>query len=459
VAERPLVIVSNRGPLSFHVDDGGELRSKRGAGGLVSGIAPLVVDTDTTWIAAAVSAGDRVAAEQGRITADGFNVRTLAIDPGVYRQYYDVICNATLWFVHHGLFDLPRRPRFDQRWRSAWSAYREVNQAFADVIADEAPADAVVLVQDYHLGLVPPRLRERRDDVAIVHFSHTPFASPDLYRVLPTDARRELLDGMAASDACGFHTARWADAFRACCATFAGGEPPPTFLAPLAPDAEDIGAVARSGRCDEAHAKLDERLAGRHLIARVDRIELSKNLLRGFHAFDDLLERYPTWRERVVFGAFVYPSREGLTEYLAYRQEVEGLARFVNEKWATADWEPIILDASDDFPASVAALRRFDVLLVNPIRDGLNLVAKEGPMVNERDGALVLSSEAGVWDELADVAVGVHPLDIAETADALADVLGWDASRRADHATALRAAAMLRTPRDWLDDLIRAASS
>jgi trehalose 6-phosphate synthase len=314
-------------------------------------------------------------------------------------------------------------------------------------------------VQDYHLALVAPRLRARRDDVAIVHFSHTPFASPDLYRVLPTEARRELLDGMAASDACGFHTARWADAFRACCTTFASGEPPPTFVAPLAPDAEDIGGVAHSDRCDEAHAKLDERLAGRHLIVRVDRIELSKNLLRGFHAFDDLLERYPTWRERVVFGAFVYPSREGLTEYLAYRQEVEGLARFVNEKWATADWEPIILDASDDFPASVAALRRFDVLLVNPIRDGLNLVAKEGPMVNERDGALVLSSEAGVWDELADVAVGVHPLDIAETADALADVLGWDASRRADHATALRAAAMLRTPRDWLGDLIRAASS
>jgi trehalose 6-phosphate synthase len=300
-------------------------------------------------------------------------------------------------------------------------------------------------------------LRDRRADLAIVHFSHTPFASPDLFRVLPTEPRGELLHGMAAADACGFHTVRWADAFQACCATFTD-ESPRTFIAPLAPDPDDIGSVARSERCDVALASLDEQLAGRQLIARVDRIELSKNLLRGFHAFDDLLERYPAWRERVVFGAFVYPSREGLPEYLAYRQEVEGLARFVNDKWATPDWQPIVLDTSDDFPASVAALRRFDVLLVNPIRDGLNLVAKEGPMVNERNGALVLSSEAGVWAELAEVAVGVHPLDIVETADAMADALSWDTGRRADHAAALRAAALRRTPRDWLDDLIRAGS-
>ena len=167
-------------------------------------------------------------------------------------------------------------------------------------------------------------------------------------------------------------------------------------------------------------------------MVRVDRIELSKNLLRGFLAFDDLLDRHPDLRGRVVFGAFCYPSREGLAEYLAYRQEVESLVHQINERWATDDWTPILLETSDDFPRSVAALRRYDVLLVNPIRDGLNLVAKEGPLVNERDGLVVLSTEAGAWAELEGAVLAVNPFDITATADAMPDALGRaPAERRA----------------------------
>ena len=190
---------------------------------------------------------------------------------------------------------------------------------------------------------------------------------------------------------------------------------------------------------------------------RVDRIELSKNILRGFLAFEDLLERYPEWRERVVFGAYVYPSREGLPEYLAYRQEVEASVRRINERLATADWTPILYDASDDFPRSVAALRRADVVLVNPMRDGLNLVAKEGPLVNERDAVLVLSPEAGVWDELAGAARPVHPFDIAGTADALPAALAATPEERATEAAELRRRAAARTPADWLADQLAAA--
>lgn len=455
MADRPLVLVSNRGPLSFTLGDDGQLRSRRGAGGLVSGIGPLVVGTPTTWIAAAISDGDRVAAERGRIEADGFNVRTLAIDPTTYRQYYDVICNATLWFVHHGLFDLSRRPRIDRRWYEAWEAYREVNHAFADVVADEAPEGALVLVQDYHLCLVAPRLAERRPDLAAVHFSHTPFATPDLLRVLPTAVRRELLDGLTAHRACGFHTARWAAGFEACCAELAD-RTTPTFVAPLAPDPNDLRAVAGGEACQRALDAFDEQLGDRRLIVRVDRIELSKNLLRGFYAFDELLERFPEHRGQVVFGAFVYPSREGLPEYLAYQEEVRTLVQRLVDKWGDDDWTPIVLDTSDDFPASVAALRRYDVLLVNPIRDGLNLVAKEGPLVNERDGELVLSREAGAWDELAEVATGIDPVDVSGTAEALHHALVRPAAERQERAARLRAVATSRTPRDWLDALVAA---
>ena len=450
------MIVSNRGPLSFSLGADGDLVARRGAGGLVSGLAPLVTDTDAVWIAAAISDGDREAASRGVVAADGFRVRLLAIDPDVYRAAYDVVCNATLWFLHHNLYELARRPRFDTRFRDAWESYREVNRAFADVIAESAPEGAAVLVQDYHLALVALFLADRRPDLRLVHFSHTPFANPDSWRVLPLDLGRELLAGMAAHHACGFHSPRWADCFRACCAEQLGQEPT-TFVAPLAPDAADIGRVAAGDACAAALAELDASVGDRALLVRVDRIELSKNILRGFQAFDDLLERYPEWRERVVFGAFVYPSREGLPEYLAYRQEVEATVRRINERWATPGWTPILFDPSDDFPRSVAALRRADVFLINPIRDGLNLVAEEGPLVNERDAILLLSPEAGVWDQLVGAARPVHPYDISGTADALVAALTATPEERAIEAGELRRRAAARTPEDWLADQLAAA--
>jgi len=311
-------------------------------------------------------------------------------------------------------------------------------------------------VQDYHLALVASFVAPVRPDLRLVHFSHTPFAGPDAWRVLPVDLGRELLAGMAAHTACGFHSRRWADAFSACCAEQLG-EAPTTFVAPLAPDAADIERVAEGAACAGALERLERVVGDRALVVRVDRIELSKNILRGFIAFEDLLERYPEWRERVIFGAFVYPSREGLPEYLAYRQEVEATVRRINERWATPGWTPILFDPSDDFPGSVAALRRADVFLINPIRDGLNLVAEEGPLINDRDAVLLLSPEAGVWDQLAGVARAVHPYDVSGTADALAAALSASPEERAAEAAELRRRAAARTPPDWLDDQLAAA--
>jgi trehalose 6-phosphate synthase len=456
MAERAVVIVSNRGPVSFQVADGGDLVARRGAGGLVSGLAPLVVGTDTTWIAAAMTPGDRIAAEQGVVEAEGFRVRSLSLEPADYAMAYDTVCNATLWFLHHGLFERARRPRFDLRFREAWAAFGRVNAAFAEVVADEAPDGAAVLVQDYHLALVPALLRERRPDLRIVHFSHTPFATPDQWRMLPTDLGAELLAGMAAATGCGFHSARWAEAFTACCREQLGSEPT-TFVAPLASDPADLAAAAASVACATELAAVEAAVGDRAFVVRVDRIELSKNLLRGFWAFDDLLDRYPQWRNEVVLGAFCYPSREGLPEYLAYRQEVETLVRTVNERWATPEWTPILFDPTDHFPRSVAALRRADVFLVNPIKDGLNLVAAEGPLVNEHDAVLLLSPEAGIWDLLGEVATAVHPYDVSGTADALHAALSLPSAERAVSAAALRARAAARTPADWLADQLDVA--
>lgn len=456
MAERPVVIVSNRGPVSFRRDETGALVAKRGAGGLVSGIGPLVAGTGATWIAAAMSDADREAASGGVIEAEGFRVRALAIDPDDFRLAYDVVCNAVLWFLHHGLFETARRPRFDRRWREAWAAYRRVNEAFADAVIADAPEGAAVLIQDYHLCLVAPRVAERRPDLALVHFSHTPFAPPELLRVLPDAEARELLAGLAAHDACGFHCTRWAADFVAS-AQRVLGTAPPTFVSPLPSDPDDLAAVAASGAGRAAAAELAAEVGDRRLLVRVDRIELSKNLLRGFLAYDDLLDAHPEWRGRVVFGAFVYPSREGLPEYLAYRQEVERVVADVNRRWATPDWTPILFDPSDDFPRSVAALTLADVLLVNPVRDGLNLVAKEGTLVSAKASVLVLSPEAGVWEEVGATAVRAHPFDVAGTADALHEALSLPAEeRRARHEQRLAVVAS-RTPQDWLADLLAAA--
>ncbi len=451
------VLVSNRGPLSWR-RQGDELVAKRGGGGLVSGLAPLVSGTDALWIASALSAGDRDAAAAGLTEGAGLRCQLLAHEPEVLRQAYDVIGNGVLWFLHHGLYELARRPRFDRHVAEAWECYRRYNDTFARAVAEAAPPGATVLVQDYHLSLMAPAVRKWRDDLRLVHFSHTPFAGPDWLVVLPEPYRSELLAGMAANHACGFHTPRWQASFDASCLAF-GVTPPPTFASALGPDATDLAAVAESDACAAAGAVLDETLAGQRLIVRVDRIELSKNLLRGFQAWDELLEDRPDLRGRVTFAAFVYPSREGLAEYLAYRQECQTLVERINARWATPGWSPILFDAADDFPRSVAALQRYDVLVVNPIRDGMNLVAKEGPLVNQRDGAVVLSTEAGAWGELADHVLGVNPYDVSGTARALGEALDLPALVKAQRAAAIRAVVSARGPGEWLEDQLAAAAA
>ncbi len=453
-----MVLVSNRGPLAFTRADDGSLVPRRGGGGLVTALGPAVAGTGATWVAAALSEADREAAASGVVEGEGFRWRSLVLDADDYRAYYDVISNGSLWFLHHGLWDLPRRPRFDRHWRQAWDAYRRVNGAFAAAVVEEAPEGALVAVHDLHLTLVPPALAAHRPDLDVVHFTHTPFCEPDALRVLPADAAAEVVGGMAAAGACGFHARRWEASFVACCAEVGVGAPR-TFVAPAAADPEDVARTAGSEACAAALADLEARVGDRAVVARVDRIELSKNLLRGFLAFEELLREHADWVGRVVFAAAVYPSREGLPEYLSYRQEADGLVRRINETWGTDTWTPILWDVGDDYPRSVAVLRRADVLLVNPVRDGLNLVAKEGVLANERDAVLALSREAGAWEELAGLALEVHPFDVTGTAEVLHTALSLTPDERRTRFAALRERVASRTPADWWADQLAAAEA
>lgn len=455
--DRPVVIVSNRGPVSYRLDEHGEPVARRGAGGLVSGLGPLVGGTDTTWIAAAMSEGDRVAASRGVTTAEGLRVHLIAFDASDWRAHYDTVCNEALWFAHHGLFDSVYAPAWPLGWvEGPWAAHVRVNEGFAAAVAVDAPEGAAVLVQDYHLCLMAPLLRERRPDLRLVHFSHTPFAPPEWLRMLPAVARSQLMAGLAHYHACGFHTERWARRFVAS-AEAEGVVVPATFVAPLGPDIDDLTATLGGDAAKAAGARIEELAGDRALLVRVDRIELSKNVLRGFDAYAALLEADPRRRGTVVFGAFVYPSRPGVASYDHYREAVARRVSEINERFAISGWTPIVFEPHDDYPRSMAALARADVVLVNPISDGLNLVAKEAAVVNRRHGQLVLSPEAGAWDEMGHAAWGADPFDVGATAGALAAALDAEPAERRRRAEELRRAALTCTPATWLAAQLAAA--
>jgi trehalose 6-phosphate synthase len=457
-AAHDLLVMSNRGPLSFNRRPDGTVQVKRASGGgLVVCLGPGVERTHALWLAAATSADDLEAAREGPVESGGFRVQPVQVDPDDYRAYYDVVANQTLWFCLHGLWDLPRRPRLDRYWWAAWETFRSVNERFASVAADTAADGATVLVQDYHLALVPALLTARRPDVRVASFVHTPWCSAQEMSVLPDEVTAAILSGLSDGGPCGFHSPRWAAAFESCCETHLG-RPARTFVTPAVPDVDDLRSVATSPACDDEVRRLDTLVGNRQLIVRVDRMELSKNVLRGFWAFDELLETRPDLRGRVAFAAKVYPSRQGLAEYLAYAQEVQALAGRLNAKWADADWTPILLDTVDYYPSSVAALRRADVLLVNPVRDGLNLVVKEGPLVNQRNAVVVLSQQAGAWDEVGAHTIGVNPFDVSGMAKALARALDIAPEDRAEQAEGLRKAIEARSPEDWFEDQRAAAA-
>jgi trehalose 6-phosphate synthase len=457
------VLVSNRGPLSFHFEDGRPVAGVA-AGGLAGSLHPLVAGTGATWVACALGDADRMAISQGMATEPGLRLELLEPDPALYQMAYDVVSNATLWFCHHHLFDAARRPRSDGHWTEAWDAYREYNRMFADRVAEVAPSGGRVLIHDYHLSLLGSELARRRPDLRTVHFTHTPFADPSALRMLPVYVAEELLAGMAGYHARGFHSDRWAAGYQACQRELGpkvirAGEGISTFTSALTPDPNQLAESAAKPEVREALVALEEAIGGadRKVIVRVDRMELSKNLLRGFWAFEELLEQQPQRRERVVFVAMAYPSRQGLAEYLAYQNEVESTVARINEQWATPDWTPIVLLVEDDYPSSVAALTRYDVLLVNPIRDGLNLVCKEGPLVNTRNGVVALSREAGAFEELWPGVLEVNPFDVGGTTSVLAQALDMEDAERAAMAKTLREIILSHPPAVWLRDLLNAA--
>jgi trehalose 6-phosphate synthase len=420
----------------------------------------LLSQHDVTWIASAMSgedhaiAGEHVGAFAER-TRDGADYRLRLVSHPVetYDDFYNVIANPTLWFLQHYLWGLGAAPTFDSDLHRAWrGGYVPVNEAFAAATLEELDRDpaAAVLFHDYHLYLAPRLVREARPDALTSHFVHIPWPEPDYWHALPPDVRVALHEGLLANDVVGFHTDRWRRAFFASCDALLGaavdesggtvehaGRRTRVVAHPIGIDVGEFEAARDAPEVLEREQMLFAQRP-EQLILRVDRIDPAKNIVRGFQAFALLLERHPELHGTVKMLALVAPSRQNIVEYAEYTEAVVSAAAKLNERFGEAGWTPVDLDIADDFYRSVAGYKQFDVLLVNSVFDGLNLVTKEAFVVNERDGVLVLSENAGAHEEIGEWSVTVNPLDVSGQADALHTALTLDPAERRRRAEAIR---------------------
>ena len=469
---RRVLVASNRGPVSYARDPEGHLVAKRGAGGLVTALTGAMDGSGGLWVAAAMSPEDRELAAQGRetMTVDGANyrVRLLTFPQRAFDRYYNGISNRVMWFLHHQLWDVPHSPMFDDGFRRDWSAYRDVNRAFAVALDEEAgpeggPDDPLFLIQDYHLTLVPAIIRRIRPTARINHFSHIPFTGPNYFRILPSDVADELLAGLLGADVLGFQSDWWADNFLAVCQRLPNadvdfrrrevgwqGRTVRVAVYPISVDTDALRSQAEGDDVSRARRRLARWRGDAKLIVRVDRTDLSKNILRGFVAYQTFLRRNPRWRGRVKFLTLLNSSRGEIKEYRQYLKECLRAAGRVNSDFRAEGWEPIRVAVGDDFATVLAAYQLYDVLLVNPVYDGMNLVAKEGPLLNHRDGVLILSENAGASPELRPHAVGINPFDVAATAEAIGRALVMPPAERAHRAAGMREAVERNTAERWV---------
>ena len=466
---RKLIVVSNRGPVSYTREDD-ERVAKRGGGGLVTALRGLVSHHDVTWIASAITEEDRAASHETieETARDGspFRLRLVEHEETAYDGFYNVISNPMLWFLQHYLWELAYTPAVDHGLRHAWEhGYVRVNEVFAAAVLDELEAepDAAVLFHDYHLYLAPRIVREEAPDATLSHFVHIPWPQPDYWRILPDEMRHAIHDGLLANDVVGFHSSRWRLAFLRCAVDIAGAEG--NFIdwvadyrggrtrvvaTPISIDPEEFDELAGSPEVLEAEREIVERRPER-LVVRVDRTDPSKNIVRGFRAFELYLEAHPEMHGRVGLLALLDPSRQDIPEYSEYLGAIQREVRRVNDRFQSDVWVPIDLRIDDDLPRSVAAYKQFDVLFVNAIFDGLNLVAKEAPLVNTRDGAVVLSENTGSAEELGRWTLTINPFDVAAQAEAIHDALEMSADERRARLEAIRAHVRENDVARWLE--------
>jgi len=478
LSSRRLILASNRGPLEYYFAEDGALRSRRGSGGVVTALSSLGRYVKLDWIASAMGRGDREVAQrvEGKcfkapVGNDNLYLRLLVFSRSTYHKYYSVICNPLLWFLQHYMWNSPTTPNIDSVTHDAWkNGYVPVNQAFAKAIIEEvmnSELPPLVILNDYHLYLAAAYIRQQLPNVVIQHFIHIPWPSPAYWQLLPNSMRQAIFRSLCATDIVGLQTIRDVRNFLLCCESSIDkaevdyakhtikieGRLVRVKVYPISIDVKGLRNLVSSSRLKEYEEKL-RPLWGKQTIVRVDRAEPSKNIIRGFRAFDNLLERYPEFRGKVRFVAFLVPTRSHLKLYQRYMQEITQLVETINSKYATEEWHPIDFLYENNYVQAIAGMRLYDVLLVNAVIDGMNLVAKEGPVVNNHDGVLILSETVGACEQLGQNALTVSPADIEGTTQAFYTALTMPLEERKKRAAALKKSIEAADITHWLLNLL-----
>ena len=474
LSQRRLILVSNRGPIEYYLAEDRQLRLRRGSGGVVTALSSLSKYMELDWIASAMGEGDRQVARRaqgGRFKVPSVNENLhlhFVVSPSnMYHKYYSVICNPLLWFLQHYMWSSSRTPNVDRTVHDAWkSGYVPVNQAFGQAVIDDAAGSEslpIVILNDYHLYLASAFIRSQMPSLVIQHFIHIPWPSPCYWQLLPAYMRQAILSSLCTTDIVGLQTERDVRSFLQCCESFIDeakvdyehqnvqiNEHIVRVKAyPVSIDVIGLKKLVSSAVVKEYEEKL-RPLCGEQTIVRVDRAEPSKNIIRGFRAFDTLLERYPQFRGKLKFIAFLVPTRTHLKPYQRYMQEVIQLIEAINSKYGTEEWHPIDFFYENNYLQAIAGMRFYDALLVNPVIDGMNLVAKEGPTVNNRDGVLIISETIGAYEQLGQNALVVAPADLEGTTQALYTALTMPADDRNKRATKLKRSIEKEDVTNWL---------
>jgi trehalose 6-phosphate synthase len=471
-----LIIASNRGPVEFQLRHDNTLKGRRGSGGMVTALIDVGNSMDVTWVAMAMTEGDRQAVQQARqqggllqspLRDQKMQLRYVLVSKSAYKKHYEKISNETLWFLQHYLYDPIQAGASARKLQDAWdNGYVVANQAIADTINAEIEREEtvpVVMLQDYHLYLVPAMIRQHHPTIMIQQFIHIPWPDVRCWHYLPGNIVQAIYRGVAGNDILGFQTERDARNFLEGAKTLLEGavvdfeegvvwwegHRTQARSYPISISVTQERRTVNSAAGHRAAEKMQPHL-NEYNIMRVDRLEPTKNILRGFESFDLLLEKHPELHGRVNFQAFMVPSRQSLPVYRRYTADVMELIEEINKKYGTANWTPVHAFCDNDRPRALAAMQYYDVLLVNPIIDGMNLVAKEGPVVNTRDGVLVLSRTAGAFQQLAKGSIANSPLDVVETAENMYKALTLSPEERHTKATLARQAVERNDLNMWL---------
>ena len=479
LGNRRLILLSNRGPVEHQLTADDQLQARRGTGGAVTALNSLVRSVDFTWVASAMGEGDRKVAEAAEgssikspIPGQRLSLRYVVTPRRVYHKYYNVFCNPLLWFLQHYMWSSPYTPNIDAAVHDAWeNGYTAVNKAFAEAVIAEAQGQdepPYVMIHDYHLYMVPLYVRQAIPEAIINHFIHIPWPSPAYWLLLPSYIRTAICRALCQCDILGFQSARDARTFLETCEEFLpdaevdhvnhtvslDGRLVRVRAYPISIDADELRRISTSPRSLDYERRL-EPLRLDNTIVRVDRLEPSKNIVRGFRAYYLLLERYPELHGKVNFMAFLAPSRTRVRQYQRYAEEVDQQVQAVNNTFGTDEWKPLHVFYENNYTQAVAGLRLYDVLLVNSVIDGMNLVAKEGPVVNTREGVVILSESVGAYDQLRKGVLSVSPTDIEGTMQAMYRALTMSADERTTRASTLTSAVEDEDVTHWLKTQIQ----